>query len=110
MHTLIIFDLDDTLAESKAPISPLMADSIARLLMRRQVAIITGGKYEQILKQVVTHLPVHADFSRLHLFPTCGAAYFRFLSGKWENVYFERLTEENIKKISKALLTAQEQA
>jgi hydroxymethylpyrimidine pyrophosphatase-like HAD family hydrolase len=71
MHSLIIFDLDDTLAESKSQLTSLMAEALSRLLSIRQVAIITGGKYEQIIKQVVSQLPTSTDFSHLFLFPTC---------------------------------------
>ena len=52
MHSLIIFDLDDTLAESKSQVQPDMAQTLSDLLSIRKVAIITGGKYEQIIKLV----------------------------------------------------------
>ncbi len=71
MHSLIIFDLDDTLAESKSQIQPEMAIALAQLLKIKKVAIITGGKYEQILKQVISQLPSDARFDNLYLFPTC---------------------------------------
>ncbi len=56
MYSLIIFDLDDTLAESKSQLKPDMAETLARLLQKTKVAVITGGKYEQIIKQVVSQL------------------------------------------------------
>ena len=110
MHSLIIFDLDDTLAESKSQIQPDMAITLSRLLQIRKVAIITGGKYEQIIKQVVSQLPIDANLGNLYLFPTCGASYYHFQDGEWSNVYEERLSPEDVKKIFAALKEAQIQA
>lgn len=47
MKQLIIFDLDGTLAESKAALDQVMARLISRLLAVAQVAIISGGNWEQ---------------------------------------------------------------
>lgn len=110
MHSLIIFDLDDTLAESKSQILPDMAQTLSRLLQIRKVAIITGGKYEQIIKQVVSQLPIDSNLGNLYLFPTCGASYYHFQNGEWSNVYEERLSPEDVKKIFAALKEAQIQA
>jgi hydroxymethylpyrimidine pyrophosphatase-like HAD family hydrolase len=110
MKSLIIFDLDDTLAESKSAILPDMAISLRDLLTIKKVAIITGGKYEQIIKQVVSNLPTDTNLSNLYLFPTCGASYYHFVDGVWVNVYEERLSGEDVKKIFQALRDAQESA
>lgn len=110
MHSLIIFDLDDTLAESKSQVQPDMAQTLSDLLSIRKVAIITGGKYEQIIKQVVSQLPADSNLANLYLFPTCGAAYYHFVDGTWVNVYEERLSGEDVKKIFAALKSAQIQA
>lgn len=110
MHSLIIFDLDDTLAESKSAITPEMADTLSRLLSRTKVAIITGGKYEQIMKQVVGNLPASATLENLYLFPTCGASYYRYTDGVWSNVYEERLDSVQVERIFAALRLAQERA
>ena len=110
MKSLIIFDLDDTLAESKSQIQPNMAQALTDLLQIKKVAIITGGKYEQIIKQVVSNLPPDANLSNLYLFPTCGASYYHFVDGQWINVYEERLAPEDVKKIFLALREAQKDA
>ncbi|MBC7503986.1 HAD-IIB family hydrolase [Candidatus Gracilibacteria bacterium] len=110
MKSLIIFDLDDTLAESKSAILPNMAIALRDLLQIKKVAIITGGKYEQIIKQVVSNLPKDANLSNLYLFPTCGASYYHFIDGVWINVYEERLSPEDVKKIFQALRDAQKSA
>ncbi len=110
MKSLIIFDLDDTLAESKSAILPDMATSLKDLLAIKKVAIITGGKYEQIIKQVVSNLPIDTNLSNLYLFPTCGASYYHFIDWHWINVYEERLSPEDVKKIFQALRDAQASA
>lgn len=107
MKSLIIFDLDDTLAESKSAILPDMATWLRDLLQIKKVAIITGGKYEQIIKQVVSNLPTDTNLSNLYLFPTCGASYYHFVDGQWINVYEELLSPEDVKKIFQALHDAQ---
>ncbi len=107
MKSLIIFDLDDTLAESKSAILPDMSVVLKKLLDIKKVAIITGGKYEQIIKQVVSNLPTDANLQNLYLFPTCGASYYHFVDENWANVYEERLSEEDVEKIFLALRDAQ---
>ena len=110
MKSLIIFDLDDTLAESKSQVQPNMAQALTDLLTIKKVAIITGGKYEQIIKQVISQLPENAKLENLYLFPTCGASYYHFVDGVWINVYEERLSPEDVKKIFQALRVAQNEA
>jgi HAD superfamily hydrolase (TIGR01484 family) len=89
---VVIFDLDDTLAESKTAISDRMARSIGRLLDHYIVCIISGGRFEQFEKQVLEHLPVGPErLARLHLMPTCGTRYYRW-DGEWRLVYQEDLT------------------
>lgn len=110
MYSLVIFDLDDTLAESKSQLQPDMADTLRRLLEKTKVAIISGGKYEQFIKQVTSQLSSTARLDQLFLFPTCGASYYNFQSGEWKNVYEERLESEDVKKIFTALVEAQKEA
>ena len=45
MKKLAVFDLDGTLAESKSPLDPEMADLIDRLLNVVKVAVISGGSW-----------------------------------------------------------------
>jgi len=93
-NALVAFDLDDTLAESKSPLQPEMARSIARLLGCADVAIISGGRFQQFDEQVLQRLPDGADLARLHLLPTCGTRYVRFQDGRWRNVYDRLLTDD----------------
>ena len=72
-YRLVAFDLDDTLAESKAQIEPRMAKLLSELLGRVQVCIISGGRFEQFDLQVLQHLDMEESHrANLHLMPTCG--------------------------------------
>lgn len=109
MKKLLAFDLDDTLAVTKSPISDRMAELLGRILEHFDVCIISGGKFEQFQLQVVEQ----ADFSpmqlrRLHLMPTCGTRYYRYneVEKEWEIQYAEDLTPEQKKQIVEALETS----
>jgi phosphomannomutase len=109
-YSLVIFDLDDTLAESKSAIQPFMAESLKNLLSVTRVAIISGGKYEQFVKQVLSNLLPDTKIDNLYLFPTCGASYYHSLDGEWKNVYEERLSSEDVTRIMQALREWQEES
>jgi len=93
---LVAFDLDDTLAPSKSPVDPRMADLLVRLLGEVEVCVISGGQFGQFESQLVENLPLdHPDaLARLHLMPTCGTQYYRFRDGGWVQQYAENLTGE----------------
>ncbi len=103
MSSLIVFDLDGTLAKSKAPLEPEMGDAIARLLNKKSVAVISGCRFSQFETQFLAYLPAKSDVSKLYLFPTCGAAFHRFEHDEWCKVYAEDLTEHEKKRIRVAL-------
>jgi HAD superfamily hydrolase (TIGR01484 family) len=92
---LVAFDLDDTLAPSKSPLDDRMADLLARLLDEVQVCVISGGRFEQFREQVIARLPElgAAAVDRLHLLPTCGTQYYRFVDGAWAQQYAEDLAD-----------------
>lgn len=101
-----MFDIDGTLAVSKQAIEPSMAELLQTLLSRTNVAIISGGKLEQFLKQIVERLPENSDLGRLYLLPTSGAALYRYDQGAWRPIYEEMLSPEEAARIEDALMTA----
>ncbi|HEY0187822.1 MAG TPA: HAD-IIB family hydrolase [Cellulomonas sp.] len=109
LPALVAFDLDDTLAPSKSPLDPRMADLLVALLGEVPVCIISGGQFGQFQMQVVDRLPERAGsaLSRLHLMPTCGTQYWRHSDGAWHQQYAENLTED---EKSRALAVVEEQA
>jgi phosphomannomutase len=103
---VIAFDLDNTLADSKSPITVQMADLLDGLLKKFQVCVISGGKFEQFEEQLLNHLKAPPrTLTALHIMPTCGTRYFRFdvADKAWQQVYAEELTAAQRAKIVAAL-------
>ncbi len=109
MKTLIIFDLDGTLAESKTAIDAEMATLFAGLLAVARVAIISGGDLPQFQTQVLAHLPADARLTNLSLLPTCGTRFFQYGDG-WHKLYAEDLSALQKQKIIDALNSAVDQS
>lgn len=105
MKKLIAFDLDDTLAVTKSPMSDRMGVLLVKLLEKYEVCIISGGKFEQFQMQVVDRLEAnHLLLRKLHLMPTCGTRYYRYdeIEERWQQQYAEDLSKsqkENVIKI-----------
>lgn len=94
MKQLVAFDLDGTLALSKQPLEPDMAEALAGLLGVADVAVISGGDWPQFDKQVASRLPERADCGRLWLMPTTGTKLYTFRDGQWGAVYAELFSDE----------------
>jgi len=112
MKKILAFDLDDTLAITKSPISDEMAAVLSEALETYDICIISGGKYELFQHQVIDRLNIGPEkLKRIHLMPTCGTRYYRFDEAKndWVLQYTEDLTEDEIKKISTVLEEAAKQ-
>ena len=102
MKKLIVFDLDGTLAESKAAIDKDMSERLAALLTVAKVAIISGGDWPQFQKQVLAHLPKGKKLQNLSILPTCGTKFYQYKSG-WKLLYAENFTDAQKKKIIASL-------
>ncbi len=103
---VIVFDLDGTLAESKAAITDDMSDLIGKLLQERVVCVISGGRYEQFEAQLISNLKVDESvLGSLHLMPTCGTRYYSYHPEEhfWEMQYSNDFTEEEKQEIIRAL-------
>ena len=98
MKMLIVFDLDGTIAVSKAPLDAEMATLLGGLLAVVKVAIISGGNWPQFQNQVLSHLPQDALLKQLSILPTCGTKFYRYDSS-WELLYSEDFTVKEKQKI-----------
>ena len=107
MKTLIVFDLDGTLAESKSSIDADMAKLLDSLLGFMKVSIISGGAWIQFEKQVLAHLSHDERLKNLSLLPTCGTKFYRYGS-KWALLYSEDFTDCEKQKIIGALKKSME--
>ena len=103
---VIAFDLDNTLADSKSPITDRMAGLLDDLLRKFQVCVISGGAFAQFEKQLLSHLKAAPRaLKALHVMPTCGTRYLRFdtATNAWQQVYAEDLTADQRTTIVAAL-------
>ena len=95
----IAFDLDNTLASSKQPMTALMVDRFVALTHCLPVAVVTGGRYELVVSQILEVVHDRADLSQLHLMPTGGTRYYRWnksedeTTGSWTCVYTHDLSD-----------------
>lgn len=83
---VVAFDLDGTLAVSKSQVEPSMGALLAWLTNKIPVAIMSGGKYGQFQKQVLTALPADTNLSNLYLFPVCAGYCYHYEDGAWKLV------------------------
>ena len=102
MITLVAFDLDGTLAESKQPLKDSMGDALADLLTVANVAVISGGDWPQFQKQVASRLPTRADLSKLWLMPTTGTKLYTHKNADWQVAYAELFDDDERKNIIEA--------
>ena len=105
MKKLIVFDLDGTLAESKASIDTEMAALLSALLSIVKVAVISGGDWPQFEKQVLSNLPHDDHLKNLSLLPTCGTKFYQY-AGNWKKIYSEDFNAEEKEKIIRSLRQA----
>jgi len=101
---VIIFDLDKTLAVSKSLIDSGMVEVISKLLKNHIVSVISGGKLEQLIKQVAGCLDNSLNiFSNLYFQPTSGSALYSWKNNEWREVYSEEIPEDERQMIKSAL-------
>lgn len=91
---LIGFDLDNTLANSRKPMLPDVADRFGELTRHIDVAVITGGRWELVVSQIIDVLGPTANLDNLHLMPTSGTRYYRWRDGEWLRVFSHDLTAD----------------
>lgn len=106
MKKLLAFDLDDTLAITKSPISDHMAETLSKILESFDVCVISGGRFEQFKIQIIDRLHIEPrKLSRLHLMPTCGTQYYRYdeVDREWRQQYAENLSEDQKKRVFEVL-------
>jgi phosphomannomutase len=104
MKKIIAFDLDGTLAPSKSPAPDRMIELLDKLLDKAEGCVISGGKFAQFEKQLLSNLQVPPEkLEHLHIMPTCGTRYFRFKSDKWHEIYAENFSSQEKQQIVTAL-------
>jgi phosphomannomutase len=102
MKRLIVFDLDGTLAKSKASLDDEMSSLVHALLGVVRVAVISGGAWPQFQAQVLAKVPGDERLMKMSLLPTCGTKFFAY-EGAWRELYSEDLSADEKAKIVDAL-------
>lgn len=105
MKSIIAFDLDGTLAESKQPIDEEMAGLFNGLLALVTVVVMSGGDWPQFKRQLLPRLADGAALDRLIIMPTSGTKMYRYTS-KWQSVYAELFSEEERRRVLSAMTEA----
>ena len=105
MKRLIVFDLDGTLAESKASLDTEMAALLGALLATVKVAVISGGDWPQFETQLLFNLSHDEQLKNLSLLPTCGTKFYQY-TASWKKLYSEDFTAGERAKILDSLTQA----
>jgi phosphomannomutase len=113
MKKVLAFDMDDTIAITKSPISDRMATAFNNVLDTFDVCIISGGNYNLFHKQFIDRLDLdETKLKRIHLMPTTGTRYYRYdeVAKDWALQYAEDLTQEEKTKIAEVMEASAKQA
>ncbi|MDD3120706.1 MAG: HAD-IIB family hydrolase [Candidatus Gracilibacteria bacterium] len=101
---MIVFDLDGTLAPSKAEIDSEMAELLVELLKKYKVSVVTGGDYERFDKQIFQFIGDDENILKnFYACPTCGTKMYVYKDGNWTKLYSEDLTEKEVEYILNTL-------
>ncbi len=107
---IIAFDLDGTLAESKSRMDKDVSFWIKRLIKKYKIAIITGGKFDQIRRQFLTEFNERGNdplLKEIYLLPTSGASLHEYkFYQTWDKIYEDRLSPQEVSKIYNAFYRA----
>ncbi|MDO8548429.1 MAG: HAD-IIB family hydrolase [bacterium] len=111
--TLVAFDLDGTLAESKQPVTTDLGTLLARLMKKMPVAVMSGAGFRQFESQFLPALPSDANFNNLYLFPANASQCYQNNNqnnkGVWLHVYDETFTQLERERVLHALAEALEE-
>lgn len=109
--SLIVFDFDGTIVETKSYMDREMAGLMRRLLSKKKVALIGGGKYPLIQELFLSRLrATGAELKNLFLFPTTASLFYRYGPRGWKRVYANELSQSERKSIFAAFERAFEEA
>lgn len=99
----IVFDLDDTLAESFQPPAQSVIDKLLRFLEIMPVAIITGRNLARIEPGLLPLLTPSPHISRFYLFPESASECVVWDGSVWTKKYGFTLTDDERGKIRAAI-------
>lgn len=98
---IYILDVDGCVTESKSPITSSMAEALVALAKEHRVVFITGGRLEQLLRQVVSCFPEELR-SNVLLCPTMASLY-AWINGLWTSLRADTLRDSEVTLICSKL-------
>lgn len=102
---LVFFDVDNTLTESKQPLSPEKVGLMTEILRHTKVAITSGAKLSLITHQIPDQLPEEVR-GNLYMLPASGSALYVYKEGTWTAVYEYLFTHEEVEEVRAAFIKA----
>ena len=100
---IFAFDVDGTLSLSRSKIDQEMVEFLKKLLLKVKVAIISGGAFKNIKRQVLDEIGFKNKLNKnLILLPENGSNFYIF-NGVWKNISSNKLTKKDREKIIKAI-------
>lgn len=89
MNSLLLFDVDGTIAHSGKKIEQLIGDKLSILNKKFDLGIVGGGKLEKVLYQL--------DGCKFkHYFTECGCVYDKNIDGKLKTIYVKNIRDHEL--------------
>ncbi len=102
MPELIVFDLDNTLTESRTPILPKTASLLRELLKQTRVAVISGAAFWQFEKELLEPLGASDwELANLYILTTSGAELWTY-KNCWQRIYAEKISKKDKNRVRAA--------
>ncbi len=98
----VVFDLDDTLAESFQAPKPSMIERLSRLLPLLPVAILSAASFHRMERDFLGVLEESPSVGQLYLMPNSSAQAYQWDKG-WQLVYGVALSEADRERIKRAI-------
>lgn len=104
MKKLVVFDLDNTLTDSKTPLDSSSAELVNKLLTQTNVAVISGASFEQINRQFIEPLnAIKASLPHLFILPTSGGELCVY-ENEWKKLYSEKISSSDKRRVRDVLM------
>jgi membrane-associated protein len=102
----LIFDMDDTLAESFTPPTDAILDKLVRLSRRMPVAIMSGAAFERMERDILKRVPNEPTDAEFFVFSDSAAQCHVWRQHRWVEAYTFPLSPQEREVITHALRAA----
>jgi len=107
LKKVIMFDLDGTLAKSKANLDEEMSSLLCALLDKKKVGVMGGGSYAQFTDQFLEHLQCsQVQLKNLFILPLSGGSLYTYQVHKCKRMYHHLFSVKEKAKITDAFKKA----